>query len=261
MRGLRHRTRAEPLRVPGLAGTAALHLLVAATFLLAGGLHHPARLPPVYRVTLVAPLGPLAPATPAAAAAPAAAKPVSRPAPPPPAPKSAARSREPAVPLKPAPRAPAPAAAPPKPATGAAATPHTAHPVPATPAPAAPAAATPATSPNGAPGGTDATTVRTEGVEFPFPGYLHNLVAEVYRRWTPPPSNALLEAEVLFLVHRDGSVTGLQFIRRSGSFTFDLEAQGAVEAAARARAFGPLPPGYGADILPVSFFFNPRGPQ
>ena len=58
-------------------------------------------------------------------------------------------------------------------------------------------------------------------------------------------------------MHRDGSVTGLQFIHRSGSFVFDLEAQGAVEAAARANAFGALPDGYGADALPVSFFFSP----
>ncbi len=112
--------------------------------------------------------------------------------------------------------------------------------------------------PTGSPGGSDVATIKTEGVEFPFPGYLHNLVAQVYRRWRPPPSNALLEAEVFFLVHRDGSVTGLQFIRRSGSFAFDLEAQGAIEAAARAGVFGSLPAGYGADMLPVSFYFNPR---
>ncbi len=80
----------------------------------------------------------------------------------------------------------------------------------------------------------------------------------MYRRWRPPPSNALLEAEVFFLVHRDGSVTGLQFIRRSGSFAFDLEAQGAIEAAARAGALGTLPTGYASDVLPVSFYFNPR---
>jgi outer membrane biosynthesis protein TonB len=83
-------------------------------------------------------------------------------------------------------------------------------------------------------------------------------VAQVYRRWRPPPSNAQLEAEIFFLVHRDGSVTGIQFIRRSGAFAFDLEAQGAVEAAARAGAFGRLPTGYAADVLPVSFFFSPR---
>jgi outer membrane biosynthesis protein TonB len=63
---------------------------------------------------------------------------------------------------------------------------------------------------------------------------------------------------VLFLVQRDGSIRNLRFVRRSGSFAFDLEAQGSVEAAARAGAFGPLPEGYGADVLPVSFFFSPR---
>ena len=62
---------------------------------------------------------------------------------------------------------------------------------------------------------------------------------------------------MLFFVHRDGSISGLQFVRRSGSFAFDLEAQGAVEAAARASAFGTLPTGYGPDVLPVSFFFKP----
>jgi protein TonB len=254
MRGLRQRALAEPVRAPGLAGTAALHLLVVATFVLGGGLRGHPRLPQVYRVTLIAPLGPAVAATAAPTpAAPAAAAPRARPAPP--AAKAAPRSREPAVALErprqsrtPAAPPPGRTKAPPRPQPAAA---------PATPAP-APA---PATSPAGSPGGTDATTIRTEGVEFPFPGYLHNLVAQVYRQWRPPPSNALLEAEVFFLVHRDGSVSGLEFIRRSGSFAFDLEAQGAIEAAARADAFGPLPEGYGPDLLPVSFFFNPRAPQ
>ena len=143
-------------------------------------------------------------------------------------------------------------------------------PAAATPARPSPAAATPAPRPspvpgpatantNAAPGtGTDAATIRTEGVEFPFPGYLRNLVSQVYRRWRPPGGNTDLEAEMIFFVHRDGSVTGLQFVKRSGSFAFDLEAQGAVEASARAAAFGALPAGYGPDLLPVSFFFSPR---
>ena len=37
---------------------------------------------------------------------------------------------------------------------------------------------------------SDAATVDTEGVEFPFPGYLRNLVAQVYQRWRPPASQA-----------------------------------------------------------------------
>ena len=38
---------------------------------------------------------------------------------------------------------------------------------------------------------------------------------------------------------------------------FDLEAHGAVEAAGRARAFGPLPEAWPRDRLRVSFFFDP----
>jgi hypothetical protein len=33
---------------------------------------------------------------------------------------------------------------------------------------------------------------------------------------------------------------------------------GAVEAAARANAFGPLPQGFTDDVLPVIFSFDPR---
>ncbi len=262
MKGLRHRAAAEHLRAPGIAGSAALHALVVTAFVLAGGAHGRPRLPPVYRVTLVAALG-----TPAAAAAAspaaAAAQPAAKPQPPAPKPAPARpvpRSRTPAVPLKPAPASraqPAPAK------TAAAATPT---PQPLTPKPTPSGASQPAGTstpgpagnPSGAPGGSDAATIKTEGVEFPFPGYLHNLVEAVYRRWRPPPSNALLEAEVFFYVHRDGSVTGLTFTQRSGSFAFDLEAQGSIEAAARAGAFGVLPAGYGPDVLPVSFYFNPR---
>lgn len=105
--------------------------------------------------------------------------------------------------------------------------------------------------------GSDPATVKTTGVEFPYPEYLRNIVAQVYRRWQRPEANVSLRAEVMFLLHRDGSVSGLRFIRRSGNFAFDLEAQGAIEAAATSQAFGPLPAGYGADVLPVNFFFDP----
>lgn len=105
--------------------------------------------------------------------------------------------------------------------------------------------------------GTDAGTVKTSGVDFPFPEYLRNIVNQVYRRWHRPSGQVSLRAEALFLVHRDGTMSGFQFIKRSGNFGFDLEAQGAIEAAANAGAFGPLPEGYPADVLPVSFFFDP----
>lgn len=103
--------------------------------------------------------------------------------------------------------------------------------------------------------GTDVANIRTEGIEFPFPGYLENIVRQIALRFKPPRGPAL-KAEVMFLIRRDGTVTGFRFIQRSGSFTFDLEAQGAVESAA--NAFGPLPEGFRDDVLPVMFSFDPR---
>lgn len=106
--------------------------------------------------------------------------------------------------------------------------------------------------------GNDVATVSTEGMAFPFPEYLQNIVSQVLRRWQRPGQSTPLEAEVSFFVHRDGSVTSLQFIRRSGNFAFDLEAQGAVEEAGRFKAFGALPDGWTADVLFVRFYFSGR---
>ena len=130
----------------------------------------------------------------------------------------------------------------------------------ATPSPAAPAKAAPAarapTAGGGAVGGTgtDVATVRTEGIQFPFPGYLQNIVRQIALNFRPRNPGALT-AEVLFFIHRDGSVSGFRFVQRSGNFAFDVEAEGAVEAAT--GAFGPLPKGFGDDILPVTFRFDP----
>lgn len=104
--------------------------------------------------------------------------------------------------------------------------------------------------------GNDVATVSTEGVTFPFPEYLQNLVSQVLRRWQRPDESTPLEAEVSFLVHRDGSVTGSQLIHRSGNYAFDLEALGAIEEAGRGRAFGSLPDGWTSDILFVRFYFS-----
>jgi outer membrane biosynthesis protein TonB len=83
-------------------------------------------------------------------------------------------------------------------------------------------------------------------------------VQEVYRRWQRPLGNAALRAEVSFLILRDGGVREIRLTRPSGSFSFDLSAQGAIEAAGSTGAFGPLPDDYPADVLPVSFYFTPR---
>lgn len=136
-------------------------------------------------------------------------------------------------------------------------------PVRATPTPAAkstPRTTQPAPRAGGGPEGgtgTDVGNVRTEGLAFPYPEYLNNIVRQIQLRFKPRNPGNLI-TEVVFLIRRDGSVHEFQIQKRSGSFAFDLEAQGAVEAAAAARAFGPLPSGWGDDVLRVIFTFEPR---
>ena len=44
-----------------------------------------------------------------------------------------------------------------------------------------------------------------------------------------------------FTIMRDGSVRDIRVLRTSRSYSFDLEAQGAIEKASEDLAFGPLP--------------------
>lgn len=105
--------------------------------------------------------------------------------------------------------------------------------------------------------GADVANVSVQGIPFPYPGYLENIVRQIALRFKPRAGQALV-AEVLFLVRRDGSTTGFAFRKRSGSYEFDLEAQGAVEAAGRSGSFGPLPDGFRDDVLTVIFSFDPQ---
>jgi protein TonB len=105
--------------------------------------------------------------------------------------------------------------------------------------------------------GADVANVRTEGIEFPYPVYLQNVVRQIALQFRPAGGGAL-RAEVSFMIRRDGSISGLRLVTRSGNFSFDQDAMGAVEAAARANAFGPLPQGFTDDVLPVIFSFDPR---
>lgn len=105
--------------------------------------------------------------------------------------------------------------------------------------------------------GADVANVRTEGIEFPYPVYLQNVVRQIALQFKPSGGNAL-RSEVAFLIRRDGSISGLKLVTRSGVFSFDQDALAAVEAAARVNAFGPLPQGFTDDVLPVIFSFDPR---
>jgi protein TonB len=225
---------------PRLAGpvgvSLALHATLVVLVLLSFRKSEPQALPPIYKVNIVAaPPGPRAIGT--VQPEPPKAQPVTPPAT---TPKTAA-SKEPAVPIaKATPQKAAPRSTPVE---------KVAAPTPNVPAPRA----------GGGPiggKGTDVATVQTEGIDFPFPGYLNNIVRQIALRFNPADANSGRRAEVRFVIRRDGSVVGIGFITRSGSYAFDLEAQGAVEAAA--REFGPLPDGFPDDALPVVFSFDPR---
>lgn len=227
-------------RAAGVLGTVLIHGGVIV--FLAAAVKAPDIGPPVYAVDLVAAPAP----APSEKPAPEAVQRETAPTPPE-APAPTAKTAP--VPAKPKPKAPPKAAPRPSPTPT---TPTEREPAPRAAAAAAPAAGeTPST-------GSDAVTVKTEGLDFPYPEYLRNIVAQVYRRWDRPGGNIALKAEISFFILRDGSVRNIHFVTPSGSFSFDLGAQGAVEAAGNAGAFGGLPDGYPADVLPVSFFFTPR---
>jgi protein TonB len=103
--------------------------------------------------------------------------------------------------------------------------------------------------------GADVANIQTLGIEFDYPYYTTNIVRQLILRFGQ--MNGQLKAEVRFVINKDGSVTGIHLQTSSGSYAFDNRALAAVEAAGNARDFGPLPPGFHDDILPVSFWFQP----
>ena len=104
--------------------------------------------------------------------------------------------------------------------------------------------------------GSDVASVRVQGIAFPFPGYLENITRQIALNFKPRPG-AALRAEVAFLIRRDGSVSDLRLVSRSGVYAFDLECIGAVEAVGQRKSFGALPAGFRDDALPVVFSFDP----
>jgi protein TonB len=236
----RRRIRDQGRLTPTLGLSLLFHAAILTPLVLAGPARQDAR-PPIYRVDLVA--APAGPRQEGIVAPQPRAQP-ERPAPTPP--RAQRQPQEMAAP--PTERPPTRTRTPPAPATP-------------TPAPTTtPQQQAPAQQAGGGPTGdrgTDVATVRTEGIEFPYPAYLQNIVRQVAKRFDPQRRGAL-SAEVTFLIRRDGSVADIRISSRSGNFEFDQDAMGAVEAAARAAAFGPLPDGFADDVLPVIFSFDPR---
>ena len=225
----------QPRLGAGIVASVLLHGgLVAAFFVLRPGA--PPAGPPIYRVRLIA-----APAGERAIG-------VVQPKPQPVVEKPA-----PVTPPKPAPKkAPAPVKTPAKPTKQA--------PTAATPVPSPSKTAEPAPTAGGGPTGgrgADVANVLTPGIEFPYPAYTDNIVRQLIKFFGQ--TTARFEAEVSFVIRRDGTVDPetIRFVTRSKNYSFDQRAYGAVEAAANANAFGPLPAGFREDILPVRFRFTP----
>ncbi len=105
--------------------------------------------------------------------------------------------------------------------------------------------------------GEEVASIRIAGEASAFPDYQQNIIRQIQRYWRPPPGARDLRAEIYFLIHRDGRVTGFDWVARSGNPTFDTRAMSAVESAGLSGAFGPLPDDFPADALAVSFFFDP----
>ena len=188
-----HDARASRSLRTGLVVSAALHggLVVGLVLL---GLQHDVPRPPVYRVELIgAPKGErqAGVVSPKAAEAAKAAD----------APSGAERAPvEKALPSKKAPLAPAPKATP-SPVRSKAAGVKTA-------AATKGAKALPKAG-SGRDGGTgaDVRNMRTEGIAFPYPGYLNNIMRQITLAYTPRRASAALLAEVKFMIRR-GRVGG-----------------------------------------------------
>jgi TonB family protein len=100
--------------------------------------------------------------------------------------------------------------------------------------------------------------VRMEGLRRDYPAYYDRIIRQMARcfRWR---AGGNYEAVVRFTVERDGTVSDLSLVQRSGNPEFDFEALGAVECAGRPNRIGPLPEDFPWDDLPIQFSFRPQG--
>jgi hypothetical protein len=104
--------------------------------------------------------------------------------------------------------------------------------------------------------GADVANVQTAGLDFPYPGYIQNIIRQLILAWGQGAPR--YDATVRFTIKRDGTVDP-ESIRLvvNNNYANDRRAIGAVEQVADVKGFGPLPPGFREDILPVTVRFTP----
>lgn len=105
--------------------------------------------------------------------------------------------------------------------------------------------------------GGEGLDYQLKGVQCPSPQYCNNIIRQVNRFFRSPGGRGAAEAEIYFVIARDGSVSDMRVLRSSGGAPFRLAVLEAVEQAGISKAFGPLPRAFPGDELPVSFYFRP----
>ncbi len=105
-------------------------------------------------------------------------------------------------------------------------------------------------------GGED-LNVRLEGLRRDYPAYYGNIVSQLRLCFRAPAGRH--SATVRFQVHRDGTVSEIDKVESTGNLAFDVRAIEAVERCGETGRFGPLPDEFPWDVLPIEFFFAPRG--
>lgn len=113
----------------------------------------------------------------------------------------------------------------------------------------------PTPDPEAEEGGED-INVRMEGLQRDYPEYYNNIIRQIDRcfRWR---GSSDLRVTVRFVINRDGTVSDQDIVESSGSFSFDIDALGAIECAGSRNRLGPLPKDFRADRLDVVFKFDP----
>jgi hypothetical protein len=100
----------------------------------------------------------------------------------------------------------------------------------------------------------------TKGVDFER--WIRRFKAQVYRNWNVPKQAMSLHGHVVvtFFVHKDGALTNVQVIGKSGVEDFDLASSHALVGS---NPTEPLPPEYPSEkcFFTVTFFYNERLPD
>ncbi len=104
--------------------------------------------------------------------------------------------------------------------------------------------------------GVAATFSTSDSVTALDTALAQRIADEVAFRFEPPRSKTPRRARLEVVLRRNGSISELRFLKRSGLERFDREAQYAVESAAAERAFGRLPVSHQGGPLPVVVLFG-----